>query len=442
MTTVFDDKIGKDLKVIKHNTLVEAQYNLSPVPHNLMTLAVVKVRNGEMNLPEHDRSGEVIISADEYAKIHGIDIKTAYKDLKHAVLELENSSIRCDAYYDFNANQGLTPDQRIDIAMNSDRYHSNVIIGTKPKHGNYVKMKLHIKLVDRVGYSEQGAFVYFRFSDDVMYLIENSSLDYTSYPYANTVDMNITPTKRLYELVCKWAKLGECKKSVDDWRHFFGLSNKYEKIAEFKRWVITPAITGVNKQGDFKLTLEQQKLGKTITHLIIKIKDKRPKENTDRDPDTIDLLDNKTDRERSKGDDLTPHNDTERQIIAEKNAYADQHGYNADRRQNLVRQGLTRYRQAEQEQQTRQEQEQADRQAQEQQDKERLELAQRQFEQILASDELIKLYIKNNYGSENNLQGIQRFYHQQGDYQGIFHCEKHKFEQLHHLRYLNLKFLD
>lgn len=47
----------------------------------------------------------------------------------------------------------LTQEQRTD---NSDRYHSNVIIGTKPKHGNYAKMKLHIKLVDRVGYSEEG----------------------------------------------------------------------------------------------------------------------------------------------------------------------------------------------------------------------------------------------------------------------------------------------
>lgn len=428
MTTVFDDKIGKDLKVIKHNTLVEAQYNLSPVPHNLMTLAVVKVRNGEMNLPEHDRSGEVIISADEYAKIHGIDIKTAYKDLKHAVLELENSSIRCDAYYDFNANQGLTPDQRIDIAMNSDRYHSNVIIGTKPKHGNYVKMKLHIKLVDRVGYSEQGAFVYFRFSDDVMYLIENSSLDYTSYPYANTVDMNITPTKRLYELVCKWAKLGECKKSVDDWRHFFGLSNKYEKIAEFKRWVITPAITGVNKQGDFKLTLEQQKLGKTITHLIIKIKDKRPKENTDKDPNTIDIFDNLTDKER--------------EIVANKNAYADSIGATELHRQNLIKQALQQHRQAEQEQQTRQEQEQADRQAQKAKDKANLELAKQQYERILASSELINAYIANNGITAECLSGLQKDRYEKGNFKGVFEMEKYKFEKLHYLKQLNLGFLE
>lgn len=368
MTHILDDKVSKELKVIKHNTLVEAGYDLSPVPHNLMTLAVAKVRKGEMGLSDHEKTGEVVITADEYAKIHGIDIRTAYKDLKHAVLELENASIRCDAYYDFNATSRLTQEQRTDIALNSDRYHSNVIIGTKPKHGNYAKMKLHIKLVDRVGYSEEGSFVYFRFSDDVMYLIENSGLDYTAYPYANTIELNITPMKRMYEVACKWAKVGECKKNVDDWRHFFGLGNKYEKIAEFKRWVIEPAIKGVNKQGDFELTLEQQKLGKTITHLIIKIKDKRNKqtqiESKERDPNTPDILHGLTDKElvivRQKVADYIAHLESKGELVndfhrknIENKAIAERWGLDEyyEQLQKAENERLARKAQAEQERQ-------------------------------------------------------------------------------------------
>lgn len=323
MEYLFAEKVDKSLSVIKHNTLVEAGYHLSPVPHNLMTLAVTKVKRSEIGLPDHDKTGEVVVTADEYAKIHGIDIRTAYKDLKKAVLELENASIRCDAYYDFNATSRLTQEQRTDIALNSDRYHSNVIIGTKPKHGNYAKMKLHIKLVNRVGYSEEGSFVYFRFSDDVMYLIDNSEIDYTAYPYDKTIDMNITPMKRMYEMACKWVKIGYCKKSVDDWRHFFGLSDKYGKIAEFKRWVIEPAIKGVNKQGDFELTLEQQKLGKTITHLIVKIKDKRPNkaqiESKDKDPNILSILHDLTDKElaivRQKVADYIAHLESKGELV-------------------------------------------------------------------------------------------------------------------------------
>ena len=184
-------------------------------------------------------------------------------------------------------------------------------------------MKLHIKLVDRVGYSEEGSFVYFRFSDDVMYLIDNSEIDYTAYPYDKTIDMNITPMKRMYEMACKWVKIGYCKKSVDDWRHLFGLSDKYGKIAEFKRWVIEPAIKGVNKQGDFELTLEQQKLGKTITHLIVKIKDKRPNkaqiESKDKDPNIPSILHGLTDKElaivRQKVADYIAHLESKGELV-------------------------------------------------------------------------------------------------------------------------------
>ncbi|RKM31804.1 hypothetical protein D6D62_08240 [Moraxella catarrhalis] len=45
-----------------------------------------------------------------------------------------------------------------------------------------------------------------------MYLIDNSEIDYTAYPYDKTIDMNITPMKRMYEMACKWAKVGTCKK--------------------------------------------------------------------------------------------------------------------------------------------------------------------------------------------------------------------------------------
>ena len=298
--SILDKQITHDVKILKHNTLIEAEYDLSPVPNNLMTLAITKARDSD--LPTKFWNGEVIISADEYAKIHNIDIRTAYKDLKRAVLELEKVTLRCDAFYDLNRTASMLPEQLADVAMNSDRYYSNVIIGSKPKHGNFMKMKLHIQLVNRVGYSEEGSFIYFQFSDDVLHLIETGNLDYTMYDYKNTVDLTTTPTKRLYELACKWVKIGNCKKSVDDWRHFFGLDDKYEKIAEFKRWVLIPAIKQINAQGEFELSIEQQKLGKVITHLILKIKDKRQKPAINasvvqRDPNVIDIFEGLSDKE-------------------------------------------------------------------------------------------------------------------------------------------------
>ncbi|MBR7512799.1 hypothetical protein KC219_21830, partial [Mycobacterium tuberculosis] len=88
-----------------------------------MTLAITKARDSD--LPTKFWNGEVIISADEYAKIHNIDIRTAYKDLKRAVLELEKVTLRCDAFYDLNRTASMLPEQLADVAMNSDRYYSN-----------------------------------------------------------------------------------------------------------------------------------------------------------------------------------------------------------------------------------------------------------------------------------------------------------------------------
>lgn len=82
----------------------------------------------------------------------------------------------------------------------------------------------------------------------------------------------------------------------------------------------------------------------------------------------------------------------------------------------MIRQGLITHRQAEQSEQDRKQREKAERHAQEQQDKGRLELAQHQFEQILASDELINAYLANNNLNERTLQGIQRVYWEQGDF--------------------------
>ena len=111
--------------------------------------------------------------------------------------------------------------------------------------------------------------------------------------------------------------------SLDYLINMFGLSDKYGKIAEFKRWVIEPAIKGVNKQRDFELTLEQQKLGKTITHLIVKIKDKRPNkaqiESKDKDPNIPSILHGLTDKElaivRQKVADYIAHLESKGELV-------------------------------------------------------------------------------------------------------------------------------
>ena len=82
-----------------------------------------------------------------------------------------------------------------------------------------------------------------------------------------------------------------------------------------------------------------------------------------KDPNTMDIFDNMTDKER--------------EIVANKNTYADSIGATELHRQNLIKQALEQHRQAEQQAKDKAEQEQAERQAQ---------LAKKQAEK-LAKDE-------------------------------------------------------
>ena len=279
MEKFFDKKLETaEFPIVKHNTLVESSYDLSPVPNNIMTIAMTKAR--QSNVSCELWNGEVIISAQEYAKIHKVSLDDAYKVLKRAVLELEETKIICDAYYDFS-NGEVVPE--IPPNLTDISFFSESILASKPKHGKFSKMKLHIRLVQKIGYSDTGSFIYLKFSDDILHLIKNATnpdaLDYTQYDYANTIELNTTPAKRLYELVCKWRKVGNCRKQVDEWKILFGVFAKYPNVAEFKRRVLQPAMNQVNEQGEFKLTLEQDKLGRSITHFNIIIEEKMVVEN-------------------------------------------------------------------------------------------------------------------------------------------------------------------
>ena len=96
---------------------------------------------------------------------------------------------------------------------------------------------------------------------------------YTRYDFIKTVEFKGCSSKRLYELINKWKDTGGVPEmTVEAWKEFFGVADKYPKIAEFKRRILDPAINQINKQGDFKLTLNASKFGRTITHFSIVIK--------------------------------------------------------------------------------------------------------------------------------------------------------------------------
>lgn len=210
-------------------------------------------------------------------------------------------------------------------------------------------------------YVEGDGLVGFRFADAIIPMLVELEKRFTSYEIEQVAQLSSQYAMRLYEFFMrhldKKTGKGWLDISLDDLRFRFGLlSHEYSRMGDFKKGVLDFALKQINENTDLTATYTQKKQGRVIVgfHFEFKqkanAKPKKTKDNTDRDSDTKDVFDGLTDQER--------------EIIANKNAYADQKGITDPlHRQNLINQALKQHRQAEQDEKAQQEREKAKRQA-------------------------------------------------------------------------------
>ena len=280
---IFYTETTKDISISKSNTLIEAGFDLTLAEHDLMTLAINKLHK------QATGNHEVFITAQEFAVANKISESHAYQQLKATADKLMERHLKFPLYIDLDKKQNKEP---------------NAVCVVPPKHGRYETVPTKHNWLQSVGYMESNGFIYLLFTDPIRFLIDKTGDSYTTYNFTNTIEMTTFGGKRLYEMVCKWKDLGKTKLMyIDEWKEFFGVVDKYPRTAEFKRWVLLPAIAEVNSQGDFRISLKQEKVGRSITHfqiLIKKLKTEKTKEKTNpsRDPNTADLFTKMTDAQR------------------------------------------------------------------------------------------------------------------------------------------------
>lgn len=414
------------------NSIVTSAYNLTLNEQRLIYCALKQMPKYDPNNPNQeplDPRTPFYITRDDFIEL-GVNPDNVAQEIRQATKELMKKTLFVQT------PAGVKQFHWLSEVL---RYDRNAEQKLKEKYPNpddynyYINALRAYNLLDALPIHKPDDDIVARviFSQEILPLLSDLRASFTQFLLSDVAEFTSIYSFRIYQFIMKYKDFGKAKINLDDLRYMLLLMDKYPLTADLKRWVLEVATKEINEKSPYKISYEMLKKGRKFVAVEftfkLKEKAKKTKEKTERDPNTKDLFDNLTDKER--------------EIIAQKNAYADQIGATAEHRENLIRQGLITHRQAEQDEQERQQREKAERQARKQQDKERLELAQRQFEQILASDELINAYITHNRISEKSCFGLQKVYYQQGDFKGVFEMEKHKFQELHYLKYINLEFL-
>lgn len=222
--------------VVKDNALIDASFNLSLIEQRLLLLAIVQARETQ-NLTS---STAIEIKAIQYSAQFNIHEKEAYNALKTA----------CDLLFE----------RRFSYI---DKYKGNQLIKK-------------VRWVSEIGYLANKGIVLLNLSDTVVSLISRLEQQFTKYHLDQVSTFKSKYSIRLYELIVKWLSNGITQKyEIVDLRSKLGLESKeYKTMSLFKVNVLDKAVEEINKKTDLKVTYEQFKEGRLITHIQFKMKAK------------------------------------------------------------------------------------------------------------------------------------------------------------------------
>ena len=215
--------------VVKSNQVIEASYQLSAVEQRIVLAAISRIPK---NQPITD--DELYpVSVDELKQL-GVHEKTAYRDLKEGINRLYERSI-------------------------------NLSIDDK---------SIKMRWVQEIQFLDSQSVIGIRFSKPILPFISNLSREFTKYALSDIAGINSGYGIRIYELLVQYRQIGKREISVESLRTMLELGKKYPLFADFKKRVIDTAVDQINEYSPLKVTYEQKKTGRKVTHIIFSFKEK------------------------------------------------------------------------------------------------------------------------------------------------------------------------
>lgn len=215
--------------VVKSNQVIEASYQLSAVEQRIVLAAISCIPK---NQPITD--DELYPVSVSELQLLGVHEKTAYRDLKEGINRLYERSI-------------------------------NLSIDDK---------SIKMRWVQEIQFLDSQSVIGIRFSKPILPFISNLSREFTKYALSDIAGINSAYAIRIYELLVQYRQIGKREISVDSLRTMLELGKKYPLFADFKKRVIDTAVDQINEYSPLKVTYEQKKTGRKVTHILFSFKEK------------------------------------------------------------------------------------------------------------------------------------------------------------------------
>lgn len=249
------------------NELNQSYYKLKEVTQRVLAIAIEQAQHVERQTGENLilNGTKVIVCADYYAKVYGVDLNTAYDALKVAV---------------------------------KDMYYAEYVWEALGKRGKINQYRT--RFVSHIGYLNGESSIEFVLTDMARQHIYNLTRNFTIYEIKNLSNLGKYGI-RLYELLAQWRSVGKVEFEMEDFRLKLGIDPfEYTHISNFKRRVLDFAVAEINQHTDINVTYEQIKRGRSIKGFLFNFKEKKTKTVMSKCPQKIDMFEENQDDIKDK----------------------------------------------------------------------------------------------------------------------------------------------
>jgi|APLak6261660231_1056022.scaffolds.fasta_scaffold03756_2 plasmid replication initiation protein len=229
---------ANNLTIYKSNQVIEAGYKLTLNEQRVVLACIAQVNSKETLL----KTDEFELSAKDFAKLFSISEDRAYHALSEVTDSLFNRYVVIDKPF---------PD--------------------KPKI-----TRLKTRWISTIYYSENEGKINVSFANGILPFLGELKGTFTKYELKHIGNMTSVYGVRMYEFLMQWRTKGKREVEIDWLKKQFQIEEGYDRMFDFKKYVIDPAVKDINKHSNYTVSWEQRKTGRKVTHLTFTFYEKSP----------------------------------------------------------------------------------------------------------------------------------------------------------------------